>query len=720
MKICTRLVGNTCGIFLLFIISLFINERDVIAYRVDTLTKGNTDNQTLSIGPLEEESVYNTTRNSVSYTTSISGEDSTAQTTDMLDVQTASYSSDPPGDYTDMGVDTMIEEVNTTDGENMPKIDTWIQTTDILEKDITVPYVIHSPTKSPYVQRRASYQLSDDQCLIEDTGLQVWRDTPQGVMLLMTSDHVYCALGDDCLSDKKTWATANSMNTGDVIQMYLQEGDWLNFRIISPGSEDKVDEDRTFDVVLKSTPETTTSGCKESYKAPHYVSEWKTKLSEEFNVKSDLLTPGVRLFDVTLKTSNFNCTLVWRLNITVQPQECMQTPDDLLCSGKGMCVSDEEKLSFTCLCCSSFTGRYCEERDGCHGNPCKNDGYCVDITEGISGSAYHCLCPYGFRGHSCEEKKSMCDKIPCLNNATCKSNETSYWCECPAGFSGHNCEVDINECLSSPCVHGVCEDGTATFTCYCLPGFGGDHCEFEYDECDSNPCVNGGACEDLVAGYRCHCGPGYKGRRCQIKVNLCQPNPCPSPAQCVDRGNNYSCICHSDYSGAGCTQHYNPCFPNPCQNSGSCWPSLDSFFCSCRPGYTGDLCEVEMLYPAKPLARTLEDSAGDNLMDSVNAPMDHLHNMYIAAATLAGACLIVALVVTFCHCRVHKTYQRLFTGSFHGGSNSDVKHLRREDPDRFLLSLRGNVSNFRPCPDGVYEATTIDLSENLDRPLIDS
>lgn len=40
-----------------------------------------------------------------------------------------------------------------------------------------------------------------------------------------------------------------------------------------------------------------------------------------------------------------------------------------------------------------------------------------------------------------------------------------------------------------------------------------------------------------------------------------------------------------------------------------------------------------------------------------SGPVDQLHNIYIAAATLAGACLIVLAVVTVCHCRVHHSYR---------------------------------------------------------------
>lgn len=76
----------------------------------------------------------------------------------------------------------------------------------------------------------------------------------------------------------------------------------------------------------------------------------------------------------------------------------------------------------------------------------------------------------GFRGQACDEEVNLCERRPCLNNGTCKGNQTTYWCECPPGYSGRHCDANVNECLSSPCVHGVCEDGLSGYKCYCLPG----------------------------------------------------------------------------------------------------------------------------------------------------------------------------------------------------------------------------------------------------------
>lgn len=548
------------------------------------------------------------------------------------------------------------------------------------------------------------------------SGQRSWQITNQNVDVVLTRANIACQVGDPC--------TSSSPQDGilvSVLQVDLQLGDWLTLWLDVSEYEDNDSKNWTtlqLTINPMSLEEVYTCDVMKQPEVP--LISRTADIKDNVSLGTEILTAGVHLFSVRLNFPSEICGLSWRLNITVKPQECSKMPSSVFCSGYGNCISEADKASFTCRCCPGYVGRYCGERDGCYGNPCKHGGFCVDISEGLIGTTYQCLCPHGYRGQSCEEEVSQCDKKPCHNNATCHGNQTSYYCDCPQGFTGKECETNINECLPNPCVHGVCEDSIAKYKCYCLPGYGGDHCEFEYDECDSSPCINAGACEDLVAGYRCHCGPGYKGRRCQIKVDLCQPNPCPPPAQCVDRGNNYSCICHPGYNGPGCTQHYDPCYPSPCQNGGTCLPSLDSFFCSCLPGYTGDICE-ERMYPAQPLPRTLEDTsvhvAGRDNVDTTDVTLDHLHNIYIAAATLAGACLIVLAVVVICHCRVHKTYQR-FTRKL-SRSCSDIKQQKLEDPDKFLLNLRGSVSERSHCPDPGYEATSVDLVDNLSAPLID-
>ncbi|UYV71301.1 hypothetical protein LAZ67_8002554, partial [Cordylochernes scorpioides] len=354
--------------------------------------------------------------------------------------------------------------------------------------------------------------------------------------------------------------------------------------------------------------------------------------------------------------------------------------------------------SFSCQCLGDYVGRWCEERDGCQGKPCQHDGYCVDIREGLTGNSFQCLCPHGYTGQRCEDTVYPCDRKPCQNGGTCLQNRTDFRCECREGYSGQYCQnggpgpgnPQQNPCVPNPCIHGVCEDaGSGDYKCYCLPGYGGDHCEFEYDECDSSPCINSGACEDLVAGYRCHCGPGYRGRRCQIKVDLCQPNPCPAPAQCVDKGNNYSCVCHPGFNvhvvqamiimARGAPSITIPATPPPVRTGElagrpltptSAPANLASRETPVKRVQRYICVSPEPRYPqsAASVAATVAKPGG-------GSPPDHLHNVYIAAATLAGACLVVLGVVAACNCRARRPYQR-FLPRHRSSSLSDIKELK--------------------------------------------
>ncbi|XP_067127995.1 delta and Notch-like epidermal growth factor-related receptor isoform X2 [Centruroides vittatus] len=532
------------------------------------------------------------------------------------------------------------------------------------------------------VQIRSPSNCSDPPL---DPDQRLWREDPRGVRTDLNLGNIACHLEPTC--PHLTNLTEEFKNAASPpLKVELQESDGLVLSVNRVFDSDFVNETNvTVTLHMVSTHE---SELCDSFPLPsETLAKWTLDLPGNVTFDTELLPPGIHILRVQATIPGIECTASWTLNVTLSSSECIRLPGAEVCSGIGACVIDSSKVVFTCQCCPGYVGRYCEERDGCYDNPCLHGGFCVDITEGLNGNTYQCLCPHGYSGAKCEEMLNQCDRNPCLNDGVCQGNQTWYKCLCPSGYTGRDCETNMDECISNPCVHGVCEDGVGTYKCYCLPGYGGDHCEFEYDECDSSPCINGGVCEDLVAGYRCHCGPGYQGRRCQIKLDLCQPNPCPSPAQCVDRGNNYSCICHPGFNG--CTQHYDPCYPNPCQNGGSCWPSLDSFFCSCRPGYTGDSCEER--YLDQSLTRTAEDTSvhrGGDAVGPVSVPLDHLHNIYIAAATLAGACLIVVAVVTACHCRVHKTYRHITNKLGRQGNENQYK---LEDPVKFLWTHRGSA-----------------------------
>ncbi|KAG8224418.1 hypothetical protein J437_LFUL001368, partial [Ladona fulva] len=284
-----------------------------------------------------------------------------------------------------------------------------------------------------------------------------------------------------------------------------------------------------------------------------------------------------------------------------------------------------------------------------------------------------------FTGKTCEDESDPCDSSPCRNGATCTAdNATHFHCACPPGFGGLACERDLDECASSPCVHGICVDQEDGFRCFCQPGFAGELCEYEFNECESSPCANGGTCTDHIGGYSCVCGRGYGGRRCHLKVDLCDPDPCPPGRRCRDTGNRYVCECKPGLSGPNC-QSAAPrlaCNGNPCRNGGTCWSSINTFYCACRPGYTGNTCEEEFVLEAIPTGVRDSDgsllgpdadllgtgsgsllgnggglsgggsgggSSGLDLQMPISIHLDHLHNVYIAAGTLACALLIVIL-----------------------------------------------------------------------------
>ncbi|CAH1377628.1 unnamed protein product [Tenebrio molitor] len=371
------------------------------------------------------------------------------------------------------------------------------------------------------------------------------------------------------------------------------------------------------------------------------------------------LTLGINLLIVVSELWGNQCV---RLKVTVKSDNCGENED---CSGKGICYSNVSMDGYECQCCLGFVGQHCEEQDACYPSPCKNNGICVDISQGHEGSTFQCLCPYGYTGKTCEEQTNPCTSMPCQNGATCTGNVTQFKCECLTGFSGALCQHSHNDCESSPCVHGICVEQEDGYKCFCQPGFTGTHCEYEYNECESSPCTNGGTCTDHVGHYTCTCGRGFTGKRCQIKVDLCEPNPCPEPRYCVDHGNNYSCECPKGYSGPDCLiPSRAACSTNPCTNGGTCWSNMDSFYCACKPGYTGKTCEDEFVVETITNVDTINKENELDLQMPISIHLDHLHNVYIAAGTLACAFVIVALIVTVCHCRVNKTYKRFILRTY--------------------------------------------------------
>ncbi|XP_073993145.1 uncharacterized protein isoform X3 [Rhodnius prolixus] len=378
------------------------------------------------------------------------------------------------------------------------------------------------------------------------------------------------------------------------------------------------------------------------------------------------LTEGVNMLLVVSGSWAGHCI---KLKVTVKSENCGENED---CSGKGVCYTNSSLEDYQCECCPGYIGPHCEEKDACFHSPCQNNGICVDISQGQEGSTFQCLCPYGFTGKVCEDTSNPCESGPCHHGGKCKpSNETAqqYKCICPPGFTGPQCQNSIDACASSPCRHGICIDQRDSYKCFCQPGFTGSQCQDEFNECDSNPCLNGGTCTDHIDSYSCSCDRGYTGKRCQIKKDLCTPNPCSHHHYCLDKGNTYSCECPKGFTGANCIIPTRAaCSANPCRNDGTCWSSVDSFYCACKPGFTGKICNEEVIIEVIPSASdTIEVDGNDQPMDlqmsmdmaraPVSIHLDHLHNVYVAAGTLACAILIVIVTVIICHCRMHETYK---------------------------------------------------------------
>lgn len=90
------------------------------------------------------------------------------------------------------------------------------------------------------------------------------------------------------------------------------------------------------------------------------------------------------------------------------------------------------------------------------------------------------------------------------------------------------------------------------------------------------------------------------------------------------------------------------CSSNPCRHGGTCWSSVDSFYCACRPGYTGKTCAQQIMEDVQSSRETeLQEQTEEFSSQSVPIAvrLDKLHNIYIAAGTLACALLIVVLTV---------------------------------------------------------------------------
>ncbi|KAK4872265.1 hypothetical protein RN001_016389 [Aquatica leii] len=502
---------------------------------------------------------------------------------------------------------------------------------------------------------------------------RVWKGNETHELLLPTTISMNCVTNDTqsenldtapvstCYPDVLSWEGSIEIQSGDVLLVRIDDSQLAQEEVINYTENGNQAIERIIHEPTTAVYQVTRAGhdhCDVTEGILLDITPLKIENRKVVTLYDKDLTEGTNLLIVVSKLWGNRCV---RLKVTVKSDNCGENED---CSRKGICYSNTSMEGYECQCCSGFVGQHCEEQDACYPTPCKNNGICVDISQGHEGSAFQCLCPYGFSGKTCQEETNPCISMPCQNGASCYGNVTQFYCECLQGFSGSLCQHNFNECESSPCVHGICVDQEDGYKCFCKPGFTGNRCEYQYNECESAPCVNGGTCNDDVNSYYCSCGKGYTGKRCEIKIDLCQPNPCPIHRYCLDQGNNYTCECPNGYSGTDCeTPYRTACSINPCINGGTCWSSMDSFYCACRPGFTGKTCNDEFIVKTITNNDIIAESNESDLQVPIPIHLDHLHSVYIAAGTLACAFIIVVLIVTVCHCRMNKTYKRfMFSG----------------------------------------------------------
>ncbi|XP_069704556.1 delta and Notch-like epidermal growth factor-related receptor isoform X2 [Periplaneta americana] len=492
------------------------------------------------------------------------------------------------------------------------------------------------------------------------TESRLWRGNETHELMLPITVQPDCESEDnedaECAPVSVSWEGSAEMQSGDILLVRIDDS-----RLVE-SSRDAAAPQRSTHNIDRRQPETAVYGvtrpgydhCDVTEGVLLDITPLLVDGRKVVTLYDKDLTEGINLLIVVSARWGTECV---RLRVVVKSDNCGEGQD---CSGKGVCFSNISMDGYECQCCLGYVGPHCEERDGCYPNPCRNSGICVDISQGHEGSTFQCLCPYGFAGKTCQEETDPCASSPCQNGGSCARNGTQFRCDCGPGFGGPQCQHNLDECVSSPCVHGICVDQQDGYRCFCQPGFAGQHCEYEYNECESSPCINGGTCMDHIGSYTCICGRGYTGKRCHVKIDLCDPNPCHDHHYCVDRGNNYSCECPKGFAGPDCLiPSRAACSVNPCRHGGTCWSSVDSFYCACRPGYTGKTCQ-EFVLEAIPKALPSNRDSQLDLQMPISIHLDHLHNVFIAAGTLACAVIIVVITVAACHCRVHETYKRCF------------------------------------------------------------
>ncbi|KAM9297917.1 protein eyes shut homolog [Morus bassanus] len=382
-------------------------------------------------------------------------------------------------------------------------------------------------------------------------------------------------------------------------------------------------------------------------------------------VNPNWLGVGTHYFAELHKSGPLLCNMGLRLNVTVKQQFCQQSPNTLLCSGHGKCLSYVWEKAYHCHCFSQYSGRFCQQFDICSTKPCHNNASCTEKSE-LSGDSYECTCPPQFSGKNCTEIVGQCQPHTCSNGICSNITPNTFLCECDKGFTGPFCEEPSDPCASQPCLNGgICQYNQSGYVCDCLTGFLGHNCEIDVNECSSRPCQNrgefcevqinncgsnscenGGTCIDYEDHFKCTCPIGFEGERCEVDIDAClfYNISCAPGALCMDKshGFNYTClslcmgntevcanggscfydeenqrshcVCALGWTGQACLENINDCEVHQCQHGATCEDGINKYRCICPLGYTGTFCELDI------------DNCIGNQCSEYGSCQDHLHN----------------------------------------------------------------------------------------------
>lgn len=124
-----------------------------------------------------------------------------------------------------------------------------------------------------------------------------------------------------------------------------------------------------------------------------------SSINGSMQVPPKCLSPGVHYFTATHKGSSHLCHLGLRFSVLVKEQRCQSSSHLSLCSGNGVCRAKTGQLAYGCQCHKPYFEPYCEGLDMCSKSPCLNAATCISNQSAQPGQvSYQCWCPFIFTG----------------------------------------------------------------------------------------------------------------------------------------------------------------------------------------------------------------------------------------------------------------------------------------------------------------------------------